>query len=379
MADNIGHTEIDTVLIKVASRCNVNCSYCYVYNMGDDNYTRMTKLMSDETLQATCRSLISLINCQTKPFSIILHGGEPFLLGVERLRQLLSMIRHSIPFEYPISIQTNGILISDDLLDICSIYRASIAVSIDGPKAVHDKFRVGHNGKGTFDDVMAGIKLLSAHKDSLFLNAGVLAVVDPESDPAEVYYFFKSLGAPSVDFLYKDGNHDKLPLGKSGFGSLEYGQWMTALLSVYLNDTTPLPIRIVDDMLKVLLGGIVSKEGLGLTDFGIIIIDTDGTVMKNDTLKSSYNGADKFDHSINVKGDLIAFINSPAFSDYRRMQRPTNPQCLSCPELNICGGGMLLHRWSKTHGFDNVSVYCSDQLYLISEMRKTLAQITQYK
>ena len=142
-----------------------------------------------------------------------------------------------------------------------------------------------------------------------------------------------------------------------------------------MNDSDPLPIRVLDDMLKVLLGGIVSKEGLGITDFGIIIIDTDGTIMKNDTLKSTYNGADKFKKSLNIKdGKLIEFLESPEFAEYRAMQRPTHPKCINCPELNICGGGMILHRWSKENGFDNPSVFCADQLYLIGDMRKELAQ-----
>jgi len=344
--------------------------------MGDDNWSHMTKFMTSETVGATFRSLHDVASYQDKPFSIVLHGGEPFLLGPKRLEYFLAGIRKVLNEDYPVSIQTNGILITNEILDICSTYKASVAVSIDGPKLVHDRLRVGHDGKGTFDDVVRGIELLKAHADALFLNAGLLAVVDPKSDPAEVYQFFKDIQAPSVDFLYKDGNHDRLPDGKSSIDSVEYGQWMLQLLEVYLQDVSPVPIRVLDDMLKVLMGGFVSKEGLGVTNFGIIIIDTDGTIMKNDTLKSSFNGADKFDKPINVLDEaLIDFINSEAFQQYREMQRPTSKKCLSCPQLNICGGGMILHRWSSINGFDNPSVYCSDQLHLINNMRTKLKQI----
>jgi uncharacterized protein len=346
--------------------------------MGDDNWSRMSKFMNDDTIAATCRSFASLAEHQKNIFSVVLHGGEPFLLGAAKLANLLACLRQALPFQYPISIQTNGILISTMILNICEEYHVSVAVSIDGPKEVHDKLRVGHDGKGTFDAVMRGINLLKAHPDSPFLNAGLLAVINPASDPAEVYHFFKNIGAPSVDFLCKDGNHDRLPAGKSSINSVEYGRWMAGLLSVYLADPEPLPLRIIDDMLKVLLGGIVSKEGMGVTDFGILIIDTDGTIMKNDTLKSSYNGADKFDVPVNIKDEkLIEFINSQAFRDYRAMQRPTNIKCLSCPQLHICGAGMILHRWSDANGFDNPSIYCSDQLYLIEAMRESIYQLTK--
>jgi uncharacterized protein len=366
---------LDTVLVKVASRCNINCTYCYVYNMGDDNWSHLEKFMTPETIDALCRSFAEIVASQRKCFSIVLHGGEPFLLGEARLRFLLQSLRAVLPEHYPISIQTNGILISISILNICSEYKVSVAVSIDGPEAVHNKYRVTHNDKGTFDQVVAGINILKSHPDAEFLYAGLLAVIDPLSDPAEVYQFFKDLEAPSVDFLYKDGNHTKLPLNKTSIFSVEYGSWMVQLLDIYINDPNPIKIRVLDDMIKALMGGIVTKEGLGLTDFAIVIVDTDGTIMKNDTLKSTYNGADKFSTPLNIKsGKLLQFLDSEEFDDYKRMQRPSSSKCLSCPVLNICGGGMILHRWSKENGFDNTSVYCSDQLHLIDQIKKTLQQ-----
>ena len=366
---------LDTVLVKVASRCNINCTYCYVYNMGDDNWLHLEKFMTPETISALCSSLATIVAKQRKRFSVVLHGGEPFLLGKSRLRFLLKSLREVLPLNFPISIQTNGMLISIPILDICSEYRVSVAVSIDGPEEVHNKYRVTHNDKGTFDQVVDGIDILKAHPDAQFLYAGLLAVIDPLSDPSEVYAFFKELEAPSVDFLYKDGNHTKLPLNKSAVYSVEYGAWMVELLEIYMSDNNPIKVRVLDDMIKSLIGGVVTKEGLGLTDFAIVIVDTDGTIMKNDTLKSTYNGADKFDQSLNIKdASLIEFLASEEFDEYRKMQRPTNSKCLNCPELNICGGGMILNRWSKENGFDNPSVYCADQLHLIKAIRQTLSQ-----
>lgn len=344
--------------------------------MGDDNWSRMSKFMDEETIAAICNSLSQISLRQHKPFSVVLHGGEPLLLGKRKLFELLQSLREVLADTYPISIQTNGILISDEILDICSKFKTSVAVSIDGPEHVHDRFRVGHAKEGTFAKVMEGIRLLSDHPDSSFLNAGLLAVIDPNSDPTEVYQFFKTLPSPSVDFLYRDGNFDKLPMGKTSIFSVEYGDWMVRLLDEYLSDTSPLPIRILDDMMKVLLGGTGSKEGMGLTDFGILIIDTDGTVMKNDTLKSSYNGADKFENKLNIKdGSLIQFIKSDEYLRYKKMQRPTHPNCTNCPNLNVCGGGMILHRWSKENQFDNPSIYCSDQIYLIEALQNRISNL----
>ena len=346
--------------------------------MGDDNWKNLTRIISEDTIEALCNSFEEFVKNQKKRFSVVLHGGEPFLLGSKKLSHLLGRLRKVLPNDYPISIQTNGILITNEILDICSRFRASVAVSIDGPEDVHNKYRVNHQATGTFRQVVKGINILVNHPDAQFLNAGLLAVIDPFTNAADVYNFFKTLSPPSIDFLYKDGNHSRLPLNKVSVKSTEYGEWMVALLNTYLSDSEPLPIRVLDDMLKVLLGGMVSKEGLGITNFAIVIIDTDGSIMKNDTLKSTYNGADKFSQNFNINDiTLSKFLKSEEFIAYCDMQRPTNSKCLSCPELLVCGGGMILNRWSDENGFNNPSVYCSDQLFLIKKLRNVVTQFTK--
>ena len=91
--------------------------------------------------------------------------------------------------------------------------------------------------KVPLNEVLEGYERLKKHPDSKFLNAGLLAVIDPLSDASEVYNFFKSLSAPSVDFLYKDGNHTKLPLNKSSVFSTEYGRMDDSFIKRYMSVT----------------------------------------------------------------------------------------------------------------------------------------------
>ncbi len=367
--------QVDTVLIKVASRCNINCKYCYVYHLGDINWSRIDKLISTETMKNIGSSLKCLAENQKREFSTVLHGGEPLMLGPTGLHQFLALLRTILPVSYPISIQTNGILITREILDVCSKFRASLAVSIDGPAQINDRARLDHKDRSTFDRVIAGIAQLEAHPDADFLYAGLLAVVDPTTDPAEIYGFFKGLTPPSVDFLYMDGNHSRLPPGKSSIDSTEYGSWMVQLLDLYLNDPAPIPIRVLDDMLKLLIGGGATKEGIGLSDFGILIFDTDGTITKNDTLKSAYEGADRFATNWKAGGTkILDLLDSEEYRQYHNLQKPTSSACLQCPELQVCGGGMTVHRWNDGNGYDNPTVYCADQLLLISNMRNHLKQ-----
>jgi len=368
--------ELETVLVKVASRCNINCSYCYVYNMGDSGWKDLPRQISYETIDVFTQTLSELSDKQHRPFAVVLHGGEPLLLGFTKLEYLIFSLRDVLPDECSISLQTNGILINKKILDLCSNTRTTISVSLDGPKEIHDKSRVGHSGKGTYDQVLKGLNLLREHPDSEFLFTGLLAVVDIESDPVEIYRFFKNLNPPSVDFIYRDGNHTRLPYGKKSLQSTEYGQWTAKLLDFYLSDEHPIKIRILDDLIKLLLGGKGTKDGVGLTNYGVLIIDTDGSITKNDTLKSSFDGADRFSSNWSVHThDLREVLASEEFAEYHASQRPSSKICLACPELNVCGGGMALHRWRDDNGYDNPSVYCADQKYLIGHIREYLATV----
>ncbi len=297
--------EIDTVLVKVASRCNINCTYCYVYNMGDSGWAEMPNHISQQTTLAVAKALNELTRIQTRPFAVVLHGGEPLLLGPRKLDRVLSAFRSTVHSECSFGLQTNGILITEEILDVCFRHKTTISVSIDGPKHVHNRARIGHDALGTYDKVLKGINNLRGHRNSAFLFSGLLAVIDPTSDPGEVYEFFKTLDPPGVDFLYRDGNHTRLPEGKASPRSTEYGQWLARLVDIHLFDQNPLPIRFIDDLIKLTLGGKGTKDGAGLTDFGILVIDTDGSITKNDTLKSSFNGADRFGQGWSVHNDSL--------------------------------------------------------------------------
>jgi len=264
-------------------------------------------------------------------------------------------------------------LIDDALLDLCAQTNTTLSVSIDGPREVHNNFRVGFNDKGTFDGVVAGIERIKRHPEASRLFTGILCVIDPASSPRRVYDFFKTLEAPSIDFLFKDGNHSKLPVGKQSTDTTEYGSWLAAIWNCYVSDASPPRIRILDDLARLLLGGSGSKEGCGQKLYGIAVIDTDGTITKNDTLKSVYDGADRFRAAWSVFSERLSDIASTdEFTHYLRLQRPSSPTCQSCDLLHVCGGGMPLTRWDEKNGLNNPSVYCADYKFVIRHIEKTL-------
>ena len=63
-SSNLKPAIVDTVLLKVASRCNINCTYCYVYHLGDENWRKLPKIIADETVCAIATSLACIIHEQ---------------------------------------------------------------------------------------------------------------------------------------------------------------------------------------------------------------------------------------------------------------------------------------------------------------------------
>ena len=148
---------------------------------------------------------------------------------------------------------------------------------------------------------------------------------------------------------------------------------MCRILDRYIADPNPFRSRLLDDMMRLLLGGAGVKEGIGLTDYGILVIDTDGAIKKNDTLKSSPLG-DAFDASWALGHQpLVEIAASDDFAAYHHAQRPSSSTCLACHHLGVCGGGMVTHRFKEETGYDNPTVFCADQMRLIARMKAHLA------
>jgi uncharacterized protein len=342
--------------------------------MGDNGWQSQPKRMTLDIEASVVEQLAELARSQQRGFGIVLHGGEPLLLGAARLSGLFARMRNALPSTCGLHLQTNGVLLTSSIIDACATYSVGISISIDGPAAVHDAFRIDRRGKASHSRVTAAIKRLRGHPQGERLFSGILAVVDPRSDPIAVYRYLKSIGAPSIDFLYRDGNHSRLPFGKRELSSTEYGEWMCRILDAYVTDLAPPRVRILDDMLKLILGGRGTKEGVGVTDYGILVIETDGTVNKNDTLKSAFDSADRFGRPWTILQDrIVDVVRTREFKAYHESQRPTSSICRSCTELGVCGGGMPAHRWSDARGFDNPSVFCEDQKVLIAHMRHWIA------
>jgi uncharacterized protein len=142
--------------------CNIGCRYCFFEGGIPENYkfSKMSWEIAKKGVDLFARTLDWDGLQDTDAPTIILYGGEA-LLNWDVALQVLKYVKQlkdcgDLPESTLITLNTNGILITEEIAQNLAEYDVSVAISIDGPKEVHDKMRVDHLGRGTFDSVMKG-------------------------------------------------------------------------------------------------------------------------------------------------------------------------------------------------------------------------------
>lgn len=359
---------VTSYVLKIASRCNLNCSYCYMYNMGDQTYLKQPKFMSLETVQAFADKLKSYCDSAGIEFvQIIFHGGEPLLAKPEYFEQCVDIFHRTIPdVEYVFTIQTNGVTLDKKWYELLLKLRISIGISIDGPKKYHDEYRVFHNGKGSYNQVAKAIQLGKQYN-----LRGLLLVVNINIPVKELYTEMKTLNVSSLNLLLPDGHYDQAPFGLdvdrwNDKNYTPYADWFISLYKIWKVDKDRPSIYFFETLVKMIMGQEgIGNQLMGRRTNGVVVLESDGSVEVVDSLRACFEGITR--NNINVHtNNLEDLFEDKTFQLYYKAHDEVAEQCLNCPVYDICGGGFLGHRYSEENGFDNPTMYCKDMVRLIT-------------
>src|SRR5439155_510454 len=112
---------INEYIVKIASRCNLNCDYCYEYNLGDDSWRRNPRVLSIDTAEVLGNRIREHALRHGLPVVFVsFHGGEPLLVGARHLDALASRFRKIADgeFEVVLTMQTNATLLDRDAAEV---------------------------------------------------------------------------------------------------------------------------------------------------------------------------------------------------------------------------------------------------------------------
>jgi uncharacterized protein len=353
-------------VLKVHSRCNLACDYCYMYELADKSWRTATAAMSDEVLDVACRRIAAHATAHGIPaLRVVLHGGEPMLLGANRLARVAGRLRAAAPASTTVDVlvQTNGVLLSAEALRTLAVAGIRIGVSFDGDRAATDRHRRYASGRSSFDAVDRALRRL---RDRPSAFAGILSVVDLANDPVRTYEALLAYEPPMVDFLLPHANWGSPPPGWAGATGAPYGEWLVAAFDRWYDaPVRETRVRFFEEVLNLVLGGQSRTEVVGLSPVATLVVDVDGSYEQVDTLRSAYPGA--VDTGLNVFAhDLDEALRHPAIRARQIGVAALSATCRSCALHRVCGGGYYPHRYRPGGGFRNPSVYCADLRRLIT-------------
>jgi len=360
---------ISQLLVKVATRCNIDCSYCYWFR--DAAVYDKPKLMSAEVLRQLLQRIEEHVAKHVRAdFPIILHGGEPLLWGVDnfhRMAEACQAISSRTGCEIPIAVTTNGVLIDDDWLNCFEARNISVAISLDGPAHIHDIHRRTFQGTGTHAAVARAARMLVSRD----INVSALAVCNPAYSPRQYVEFFADCGIANYDIMIPDATVDEKPPSIASFYNGLFDLWLEAN-----HEGLTVNIRIISDMITALLSNSSPTEGVGYKPVELCTVMTDGSVEAHDVLRIAGHGFTQT--KFNIFEHAIDEVRSePRWIAARDASINLCEKCRACKFMSACGGGYLPHRYSSKNGYDNPSVYCDD-LYSMFDYMQSMLQSHLY-
>jgi serine-type anaerobic sulfatase-maturating enzyme len=179
--------------------CNLDCKYCF-FLAKESLYPGSRFRMGEDILETYIRQLLE--SHRAPEVTIAWQGGEPTLMKLPFFRRAIELVeRHRRPGQkIQHTIQTNGTILDDEWAAFFREHGFLVGLSIDGPREIHDTFRVDKRGRGSFDNVMQAWDLLRKHQ----VDVNVLCTVHSANQerPLDVYRFFRdTLGAEFMQFI----------------------------------------------------------------------------------------------------------------------------------------------------------------------------------
>jgi uncharacterized protein len=338
------------VLIKLASRCNIKCTYCYWFR--DAEVYNKPAVLTRESEDAFCARLEEHIReFKLERFLLVFHGGEPLLFPKRRFDAFLRKLRdveQRTGCAIERGVTTNAILVDEEWVELFKTHNVSVTVSVDGPPEINDKVRVDFKGRGTLAQTLSGIDCLRKGG----IEPALISVCNPATDPERVLaYLVDELAVPQFDILPPDATHTDNPP--------PIADYFIRLFDVWYDKYAGRGVRIatLDAMIRGLVGQLSLSDTIGLGPVETVTLMADGSLEPLDVLRIAGDGSTA--SKINVRSNAIKEVrDDPVWREAYEASTHLCDTCLKCEYLDACGGGHLAQRWSAERRFDNPSVYC---------------------
>jgi uncharacterized protein len=333
--------------------CNLDCAYCFFLDK-ELLYPGSKFRMSETLLEQYIRQLIE--SHQTDRVNIAWQGGEPTLMGLDFYKRAMDLAekyrRPGMTFLH--TMQTNGTLLDDEWAAFFKAYDFLIGISLDGPRELHDVYRLDKGGKPTFDHVMRGLRFLQKHD----VDFNVLTTVNRVNGdyPLEVYRFLRDeVGTdwmqfiPVVERINSDGRtlyQEGTTVSERSVLPEQFGRFLCAIFDEWVqHDVGSIFVQTFEATLS---------NWLGMPSSGMCVFnETCGTglaIEHNGDLYSCDHFVEPNYYLGNIeKEHMIELVALPQQLKFGQDKRDTLPRyCLECDVRFACHGECPKNRFILT-------------------------------
>lgn len=380
-------TAYSTMIKPIGSVCNLDCHYCYYLDKAE-LYDNHQPKMNYELLEHYVQQYIE--SNEVPEITFIWHGGEPLLAGLDYFKKAVEFQeKHKGEKTIINSLQTNATLINREWCEFFKEHNFLIGVSIDGPKDIHDAYRLDKGGRPTFDKIIKAIELMA----EVGVEYNTLSTINnlSEGRGREVYRFLMSLGSHYMQFLpvvehvkYFDGVDRPIIVPPNTKGS-QFAEWSVTPkgFGQFMND-------IFDDWVMkdvgqyyVQLFDVALGQWAGIPSGLCSFSETCG-----DALIVEHNGdVYSCDHYVypeyklgNILEDnIVDMVKSPAQFKFGVEKRNSLPrECVRCQWHFACRGECPKHRFATTaSGEPNLNALCEGYKMFFSHVEPYMKFMTE--
>lgn len=353
-----------SILIKPSSaNCNIDCKYCFYKCLSSNREEYSKGFMSDETLEALVKNAFEYVSKKENDkgrakhsfVSFAFQGGEPMLTGLEFFKKVVTLQREyndgSVHVEN--TIQTNGTLIDDEWAEFFSQNDFLVGLSLDGPKKLHDAYRVDVKGQPTFEKLMRAVEILNRHRVAY----NILTVVTEQTTQkaSYLYKFYKSHYFPFVQLIPCMDEPERFAttgqLSPFAVRPESYGRFLCEFFDLWYQDFMQgmdMEVRMFSNLAQMAAGYPAEECGMQGHCNCYFVVEGDGSVYPCDfyCIDSWKLGSVKEPFSELIQSDKVDKFLNKSYMQHER--------CKICSYQSLCHGGC--RRWREQVADGNVDL-----------------------
>ena len=316
-----------------SSLCNLRCGYCFYHESAKNRAVESFGIMPEDSVRAVLQRLGASLAAGDE-LSLCFQGGEPMLAGLAWFQRFFALVRELLPgVRFQAAIQTNGTLLTEEWCRFLKKERILTGVSLDLLPEIHDYVRKDALGRGTYQTVTKGIRLLEKYRadyNVLCTLTNILA-----RHPDKVYQVLQQLDISYIQFTpcLDSGISEKDPyaLTPERFASFYLG--LMPLWLRELQDGRYRSIKLFDDIVRLLAFGEVNACGLTGNCGPQLVMEADGSAYPCD-----FYCTDAYRIG-NFMTDPLESLLERSLHSPQKEKPPLPKRCQDCPHRPLCNGG----------------------------------------